>query len=149
MRSSVGPDHRKMEWESETALSQHACESKHIINSPLSDVKISEHDPETGNTTRRVCPECRRFIETNKLVKRGRPYFDAGVGDPLYFIGAGVKYRSLIVPIHGRIAFHDWNNWVQYRDTHPHHDGKERFSYDQKSNWDEKTGVPFPYEFFD
>lgn len=138
-----------MEWEVESTMNQHACSSKQIINSPLSDIVISEHDPETGDTIRRVCPECRRFIETNQVVKRSRPYFNCGVGDPLYFIGAGVEYRSLIVPIHGRIAFHDWDNWVQYRDNHPHDSSKERFSYNQKSNWKEKVGVPFPYEFFD
>lgn len=138
-----------MEWECEPSVSYHTPTSKSKITSPLSDVVIAETDPETGTTTRRVCPECTRFIETNQVVKRGAPYFDKGVGDPIYFIGAGAEYRSLVVPIHGRVAFHDWDNWTYYRDNHPHKSDKERFSYDQKSNWKEKVGVPFPYEFFD
>jgi hypothetical protein len=138
-----------MEWAVEPSLNQHASSSKNIITSPLSDVKISEVDPETGETTRRVCPECRRFIETNEVVKRGGPYFSRGVGDPIYFIGAGVNYRSLIVPIHGRVAFHDWSNWEAYRDHHPHNDDQQRFSYNQKNNWKDEVGVPFPYEFFE
>lgn len=149
MRPSVGPDHRKMVWECEAPLSRHSGTSTQVIESPLSDVIISEHDPSTGTTTRRICPECRRFIETNEVVKRTGPYFHKGVGDPIYFIGAGVKYRSLVVPIHGRIAFHRWDRWVKYRDNHPYDDNKSRFSYRQKKQWSDKTGVPFPYEFFD
>jgi hypothetical protein len=138
-----------MEWTAEPPVEENAGGEAVTITSPLSDIVISAYDPKTGKTRRRVCPKCRRFIETDQLVRRGDPYFDAGVGDPIYFIGAGVKYRSLVVPIHGRVAFHDWENWVEYRDNHPKDDSRTRFSYHQKKNWKDETGVPFPYEFFD
>lgn len=149
IRSAVGPDHRKMEWTALPPNQQDGGGEVVTVESPRSDVIISQYDPNTGKTQRKVCPACRRLIETDKLIRRGAPYFDSGVGDPIYFFGAGVQYWSLVVPIHGRVAFHRWENWVDYRDNHPKDDDRKRFSYQQKKNWRDECGVPFPYEFFD
>lgn len=145
-----------MDWTANAPLEQHEGGEEVTVVSPLSDVVISRYDPKTGDTERQVCPACRRFIETDQVSKRGQPYFDHGVGDPVYFMGAGVKYWSLVVPRWGRIAFHRWDNWEAYRDYHPknedpnhHATDWSRFSPQQKRNWREETGVPFPYEYFD
>jgi hypothetical protein len=140
LRDPVGPDHNKTEWVTEPALASLQPSNNHEIKSPRSDIIVSEWDPEAGHFIRRVCPSCRRFIETDEIIKRGAPFFKQGVGDPLYFMSAGVKYRSLIVPYWGRVAFHKWSNWEEFR---------EHFSYDQKREWSDKTGVPFPYAYFE
>lgn len=138
-KSLTGPSHNKMEWTTESPISSLQPTSPVEKTSPLSDTVIIEYDPDTGKTHRRVCASCRRFIESDETVKHGAPFFQEGVGDPLYFIGAGVRYWSLIVPHWGRVAFHRWENWEEFRG---------QFSYDQKREWSDLTGVPFPYEFF-
>lgn len=108
--------------------------------SPLSEIIIIEYDPKTGVTTRRTCPECLEFIRSDaKVHPNNGPFFELGVGDPLYFIGAGVAYRTVILPYYGDVAFERIETIRKFN---------ERFSYRQKREWKKLTGIPFPYKYF-
>ena len=109
------------------------------VKSPLSDVIIIEYDPATKQTTKRLCAACRAYIESNEYVLYTAPFFDHGVGDPLYFIAAGVEFETMVVPRFGTIA---WCNPDALRRF------LRRFSYDDKRTWRKETGMPFPYEYF-
>lgn len=110
------------------------------VKSPLSNVIIIEYDPATKKTIRRVCDKCRNAVVGRRLsVRRCGPYLERGVGDTLYFLGSGLKYRTLVVPHYGRVAYLKREDIEQFL---------RRFGRNEKRNWVELTGTPFPYKLF-
>jgi len=101
--------------------------SSNTVKSPLSDVIIIERNPETGETVRRICPECVRLIrekgETHAL-------------DPIYFWGAGIfDYESHTTPL-GTVAFLNPQSFSSFLRSMPG---------DMKRSWKAITGLYFPF----
>lgn len=112
------------------------------IKSPCSDTVVSEYDPVTRCTTRRVCTEAVFFIASRTRwldMSPHNPFFDNGVGDPLYFIAAGVEYKTLVTPFFGTVAYVDDIAIERFL---------KRFGREAMQNWLEDTGFPFPYRRF-
>jgi hypothetical protein len=111
------------------------------IKSPLSATIIIAYDPSTRETERTVCSACLDLVQgrLRLTVRRGGPYFEAGVGDPLYFLGAGVRFSTVVVPYYGRIAYAKRANIDRFL---------RRFKLEDKIRWEELTGTPFPYKLF-
>lgn len=113
------------------------------IYSPCTGIVVRDYDPRTGVTTKTVCEVARLFITSRDLYFPPHssidPYFERGVGDPVYFIAAGVDFRSLTVPYYGTVAYADEGVMKRFL---------KRFGREVIDGWEWETGVPFPYRRF-
>lgn len=111
------------------------------VKSPLSDTIVLRYDSETKQTERTMCIECALLIKRGRGVRLSNPFFDNGVGDPLYFLAAAVEFETIVVPRYGRVAFETGNRGACRRFL-------SGFTYDEKKVWQDVTGTPFPFRYF-
>lgn len=113
------------------------------IYSPCTGIVVRDYDPATGITTKTVCEVARLFITSRDAYFPPHspvdPFFERGVGDPVYFIAAGVDFRSIVTPYYGTVAYADESAIKRFL---------KRFGRDGMDNWEYDTGVPFPYRRF-
>jgi len=118
------------------------------VKSPLSSSIILSYDGTTKETLPGFCQECYDVVKGIRIFSQKSPtcmtspFFDNGVGDPIYFLGAGVEFNTLILPARwGRIAWEKGNK--QAEDV-----VRSMISSLPKTvrkQWGEKTGNHFPH----
>lgn len=114
------------------------------VKSPVSDTIIIEYDPDTGWTRRFRCERCLDIVDGTESFRQDRRgiFFENGIGDPIYFLGAGIEYDSEIIPRYGRVA------WARTPEgLHRMRNFVEPFRK-YKVDWRRMTGVPFPNRLF-
>lgn len=120
-----------------------AAKRREFITSPITGEIVRWRDPDTGETHKVVCPECLAVVLGHRKfemrIERGIYFDKVGVGDPAYFIAAGVDFKTVVVPHFGRVAYTTKRQITTFL---------KRFSPNDKRRWKRVTGLPYPYKLF-
>lgn len=98
------------------------------VISPLSDKVIIRHHSD-GSTERFICDKCVEYV---------RKHAKKQAMDPSYFWGAGVYHYETQKTPEGTMAYMTRDAMSRFIKYLP---------YEKKNNWEEITGLPFPYLF--